>query len=288
MNQYRKLLNKDNPYSHNKDNRKSTTIILEKRSQRINPLKVEEQKVIAQKAPLSNRSMEISKSNRRISAIPSLRKHNDIFNKTSSNELDKSLKKEKEQMSSNTSRSSASYNLRSNNVEQKVEKEEIKWKKYVRNKEEKKPLENNSIYYSICNKPVKEEKVVKENTNVNNTAFKSTIIEGNKNKPKEKVVTVISRYEYKDNKNDKIEKNNIEKNKNTPKENLVKTEVVTVKSNYQNKDSKTDKVEKTNLDKNKSTSKEREVKTEVVTVKSRYENIFILLSNLLIFEKYKK
>ena len=178
----------------------TTTTTIETKIDKPKVIKVEEQKVVIEKDLPKTKYSKMPKASGRASAIFSLKRDNDLIIKTTvrerSKEKDRGANKEKEnEVNTKTTKYSTKPNFRWSVVEQKVEKEPIKWRRFNRYKEEK-PVEKNE------NKEIetiKEEKIEKAPDNINTTITKTTIIEekNNKNEPEEKIikteVTVIKK-----------------------------------------------------------------------------------------------
>ena len=168
----------------------------------------------------------------RASAVFSLKRNNDIIikknDRENSKEKDKFQNKEKEKekeknvntnFQAKTSRYSGKPNFRWSVVEQRVEKEPTRWRRFNLNKikEENKPIEqdlNKNITKNV--EEIKKEKtphIVKE------TIIKTTIIENNEKKPEEKLTkteVIISKTKNEVEQIPKIKEENKD-NKNEPK-----------------------------------------------------------------------
>ena len=186
-------------YQRNGDNNEikeiktTTTTVIETKIEKPKVIKVEEQKVVKEKDLPKSKYSRIPKASGRASAIFSLKRDNDLIIKTTvrerSKEKDRNLNKEKEkesEMTTKTTKYSTKPNFRWSVVEQKVEKEPIKWRRYNRNKEEKPDEKNENKEIKI----IKEETIEKAPNNINTTTTKTTIMEDkqNENEPEGKVI----------------------------------------------------------------------------------------------------
>ena len=176
-----------------KEIKTTTTTVIETKIEKPKVIKVEEQKVVKEKDLPKSKYSRMPKASGRASAIFSLKRDNDLIIKTTvrerSKEKDRNSNKEKEkesEMTTKTTKYSAKPNFRWSVVEQKVEKEPIKWRRYNRNKEVKPDDKNENKEI----KTIKEETIEKAPNNINTTITKTTIIEDkqNENEPEGKVI----------------------------------------------------------------------------------------------------
>ena len=176
-----------------KEIKTTTTTVIETKIEKPKVIKVEEQKVVIEKDQPKSKYSRMPKASGRASAIFSLKRDNDLIIKTTmrerSKEKDRNSNKEKEkesEMTTKTTKFSTKPNFRWSVVEQKVEKEPIKWRRYNRKKEEKLDEKNESKEI----KTIKEETIEKAPNDINTTITKTTIIEDkqNKNEPEGKVI----------------------------------------------------------------------------------------------------
>ena len=176
-----------------KEIKTTTTTVIETKIEKPKVIKVEEQKVVIEKDLPKSKYSRMPKASGRASAIFSLKRDNDLIIKTTvrerSKEKDRNSNKEKEkesEMTTKTTKYSAKPNFRWSVVEQKVEKEPIKWRRYNRNKEVKPDDKNENKEI----KTIKEETIEKAPNNINTTITKTTIIEDkqNENEPEGKVI----------------------------------------------------------------------------------------------------
>ena len=231
-----------------KETTTTTTKVIQTKIERPKVIKVEEQTVIKEKdysLQKNKYSSRLAKAPGRASAVFSLKRDNDLIIKTTvrgnSKEKDRPSNKEKEiekdkekenEINDKKGKYSTKPNYRWSVVEQKVEREPFKWKRYNRKKEEEKTVEKNENKEM---KTIKEEKPVEKNENKEMKTIKEEKpVEKNENKEMKtikeekiektpdniKTTTTITKTTITENKN----------NEKEPEEKIVKTEVTIVES----------------------------------------------------------
>ena len=211
-----------------KETTTTTTKIIQTKIERPKVIKVEEQTVIKEKdysLPKNKYSSRLAKAPGRASAVFSLKRDNELIIKTTvrgnSKEKDRPSNKEKEkekdkekenEINDKKGKYSTKPNYRWSVVEQKVEREPFKWKRYNRNKEVEKPVEKDGNKEM---KTIKEENPVEKDGNKEMKTIKEEKpVEKNENKEMKtiKEEKPVEKNENKEMKTIKEEKNKRRKN----------------------------------------------------------------------------